>query len=347
MNTPSHVFPDPPGVLAVLTDARQPDHPVVWASDPFCRFTGHPRSEVVGRGHWSFVTGGPEAPGARRLQEAVRAGRSAHALLVGRKKDGTEFYDSITVHAIRENPADEASPVQYALGIHLDAMARDNADPDVPARSTEDGPWAAREQFAMDLHDGLGHELAGLSLLASVLADQLAGEGSAHAPAAARVAALVQQAFASARGMAAGLDPVEPGGLRKALRGLCASSDGGSPGVSVRARIGPAGDLETHEAGHLYRIAQEAVSNALKHASATRIAVSLRRTACGTVLVVRDDGCGLAKAPARPLDDGLRTGRGLDGMRRRADRIAAELTVSSPASGGTRVRCVVPSRIPA
>ena len=347
MDSPSDVFPAPSGDMAVLTDTRIPGHPVVWVSDPFCSFTGYARGEVLGRDHWSFVADGPEAPGARRLREAVQAGRSAHAVLRGRKKDGTEFYDALTVHPIREDPADAGSPVQFAVGIHLDAMARADPAPDAPAQETATDPRTARDQFAMDLHDGLGQELVGISLLAGTLAGQLADEGSAHAPAAARVVALAQQALASAREMAAGLDPVAHGGLGEALRGLCASSDGLSPGVSVRARIGGGAALDAPVSGHLYRIAQEAVSNALKHAGATWIDVSLRRTTRGTELVVQDDGLGLRKAPAWSPDVDLRTGTGLAGMRRRARWIAAEFTVGSPASGGTRVRCVVPSQVQA
>ena len=118
-------------------------------------------------------------------------------------------------------------------------MARADADPDLPIGEMETVAKAVRERFEMDLHDGLGQELAGLSMLASALADQLVGVKSVDAPAATRVAALTRQALASARSMAAGLDSVAPGGLGEALRGLCDSSRGVSPGVSVRVHIGP------------------------------------------------------------------------------------------------------------
>lgn len=174
--------------MAVLTDTRRPGHPVVWASDPFCAFTGYAPEEVVGRGHWSFVTDRPESPGAWRLRASVEAGRSAHAVLVGRKKDGTEFDDAVTLYPIREDPSDVGSPVQYAFAVHLDTG------------DWNTGPAGTREPLAVDPHDGLERDLAELSLLAHTLATRLDDEGSEHAPAAARVAALTRQVLASATG---------------------------------------------------------------------------------------------------------------------------------------------------
>jgi signal transduction histidine kinase len=93
---------------------------------------------------------------------------------------------------------------------------------------------------------------------------------------------------------------------------------------------------EHHTAGQLYRIAQEAVNNALKHSRAKRITLSLVRTADTLELGVTDNGRGFPKV--------LRPGMGLQVMRHRASVINAELTVGSKPGQGTSIHCRVPLR---
>jgi signal transduction histidine kinase len=86
-------------------------------------------------------------------------------------------------------------------------------------------------------------------------------------------------------------------------------------------------------AGHLYRIAQEAVNNAVKHARARHIVLRLEQTSDTLLLEVTDDGAGLAKARAP------RAGLGLGVMQHRANAIAAELTIASKRGSGVTIRC--------
>lgn len=83
----------------------------------------------------------------------------------------------------------------------------------------------------------------------------------------------------------------------------------------------------------VYRIAQEALTNTVRHARATRLELSLRRSACGVELRIRDDGRGLGDAPE---------GAGLRGMRERALLIGAEVFLGPGPQGGTEVRLDVP-----
>ena len=91
-------------------------------------------------------------------------------------------------------------------------------------------------------------------------------------------------------------------------------------------------------AGHLYRIAQEAVNNALKHARATEIVIRLGRRDGALVLAVEDDGAGLPRGKGVPAE-----GIGLSVMRHRANVIGANLAVDSRRGGGVSVRCSRPS----
>ncbi|NEB68833.1 sensor histidine kinase, partial [Streptomyces fulvissimus] len=94
-------------------------------------------------------------------------------------------------------------------------------------------------------------------------------------------------------------------------------------------------ELDTEAELVVYRIAQEALTNTVRHAGASRLELSLRRSPCGVELRIRDDGRGLGDTPE---------GAGLRGMRERALLIGAELFLGPGPQGGTEVRLDVPVR---
>ena len=210
----------------------------------------------------------------------------------------------------------------------------------------------------MDLHDGLGQELFGLGMHVRSLADRLAAEGSAHSGAADRIVALVDEALASARGMAHGLNPVDasPHGLGDALHRLCRAARETAPDLTVTCNAEPVVLADRRDARHLYRIAQEALSNAVQHADAQTVVVTLHSSPSSGSgpaihLEVRDDGSGIGDDVLAAERDGLasaesraalaRRGMGIYSMRHRADLIGADLTVARADEGGTVVRCVL------
>ena len=92
----------------------------------------------------------------------------------------------------------------------------------------------------------------------------------------------------------------------------------------------------------MWRVAQEAVRNSLRHADATTLSVTVERVPEGHRLVVRDDGRGVTADVLRSGSDGH---WGLPGMRERADRIGAQFRVWSSAGAGTEIELIVPGRI--
>lgn len=346
-------------IMLVLTDPREDDNPIVWVNDYFSQFTGYSRDEVLGR-NCRFLQGDDrDQPAVRRVRRAVEAGEGAHVLLRNYKKDGTPFNNDLFVSPVRERRGDPDSPVIYFVGVQNDSTDRVTAEAEVADREREVHETAEneRERFGMDLHDGLGQELAGVSLLARAHADRLAAEGSEHAAAAGRILELLEGALGSARDMARGLNPVDASehGLGDALRSLCASADATASDLTVRARVEPIAFEDRREARHLYRIAQEAVSNAVKHAGATEVVVTLHRApAAGggdaVHLEVRDDGVGVDPTILGPGRRGslesraelARRGMGVYGMRYRAELIGASFQLDAPAGGGTVVRCTLP-----
>lgn len=196
-----------------------------------------------------------------------------------------------------------------------------------------------QHRFGTDLHDGLGQELTGLSLLLSALIRAAHSAKPVSVGDLEQSQAIVAHAIRSCQAIARGLSPVgEEGGLVVALRELVSGLNAASGptvdlAVSEAARLG----LSAVVADHLFRIAQEALANALKHARAQTIHVSLDVEAARVRLKIWDDGAGLGSRGAKRPGLGLRT------MQYRAQAIGARLEIR-PLEGrpGTCVVCECP-----
>lgn len=199
-----------------------------------------------------------------------------------------------------------------------------------------------QRRIGQDLHDGLCQTLAAIGFAVASLREDLSDGGPAPAkvaPAADAISGMVRSAIAEARGMARGIFPVQMNevGLPVALHELAESTGQLKQMPVVFESHGDVRVSDPEIGMHLYRIAQEALSNALTHAGATRIAISLRLDEDELRLMVSDDGAGFA--PNRPESRGM----GLGTMKYRASIIGANLDVHSESAGGTIVSCVLPT----
>ena len=196
-----------------------------------------------------------------------------------------------------------------------------------------------QRRFASDLHDGLGQELTGLAFLLSALATEARNQGSAQASELERAYDVANRAMQSSQAIARGLSPIgaAEGGLIRALGDLVARLQGPSgPALEFSVAQGAPLHLVPAAADHLYRIAQEALSNALKHSQAAAIKVTLDIEADHVRLEIRDDGRGVRSPDANPAGLGLRT------MQYRASMIGARCGITSIKPHGTRVSCECP-----
>jgi signal transduction histidine kinase len=194
-----------------------------------------------------------------------------------------------------------------------------------------------QERIGQDLHDGLGQELTGIALMLRGLASRLHRENSSSAEDAEQIAAIVNQAIASARSLARGVSPVsaDRGGLVQALRGLATRSrDLYGLEVVFRSKIWPQVSLDDAAMNHLYRIAQEALTNASRHGKASRVDIRFNVCDGSFTLTVADNGKGLDAAR------GLSTGMGLKIIAYRAAMLAPlpKLNRSRPAARSSRSR---------
>jgi signal transduction histidine kinase len=191
-----------------------------------------------------------------------------------------------------------------------------------------------RRRFGHELHDSLGQQLTGAALRAKFLAEHLKNINDPHADLALQLAQLINQSINESSRMARGLAPIalESKGLTAVLEELV---------NQINLTSGIACDLAYPEEAclpepnlsiHLYRIAQEAIQNALKHSQATRIHVELSRDQNYGYLEVTDDGRGI------PDNQKDYEGMGLKIMKYRAKLLGGLLEIDSPEDHGTRIR---------
>ena len=189
-----------------------------------------------------------------------------------------------------------------------------------------------RHSIGADLHDGLGQQLTAIELMiAGLKAD------ASNSPSLARgsdsVGKMLREAVAQTRFLSRGLVPLGsgPDALQFGLTELAERMNGLR---TLRCRFECDEPVAVHDAfiaGHVYRIAQEAVNNAAKHASATQLTIRLESRGGKLLLEVSDDGRGLGKS---------RPGVGLGVMQHRAKLIGGELQIVS--KNGVKVTCRVP-----
>jgi len=195
-------------------------------------------------------------------------------------------------------------------------------------------------RLGQDLHDGICQELAGIRFSVEAISRKLEKDSPARNQLSS-IADAVQRAIHHTRLLSRGLAPLqlEGGDITMALEELAGTTETLFQvpcGFECRGQP-PKFDLDS--ATHIYRIAQEAIQNSLKHGGATAIDIHLDCTGRDGRLSVTDNGCGLPpKTSARPASDGM----GLKIMRHRAEILRGTVSIQSPDGGGTRVICVFP-----
>lgn len=194
-----------------------------------------------------------------------------------------------------------------------------------------------REQrrIGQDLHDSLCQHLTGAALAGQVLEEKLEARQMSEAQDANKVVELVEEGIALSRKLAKGLHPIEleAEGLMEALDELAATT---SDLFKVSCKFecdSPVLIRDTTVSGHFYRIAQEAISNAIKHGKAKEIIITLEVLDDGIALQVKDNGIGLPDVPPKNAGMGLRI------MGHRAGIISATFSAKRAEEGGTIVSC--------
>jgi PAS domain S-box-containing protein len=249
--------------------------------------------------------------------------------VVGRRKDGSLFPIGVAVSTVGN--------LGLFTGILRDNSAVQQLQQEILGIAAEKD-----RRIGHELHDNTQQQLAGLGLLAQGLAEALQRDAPEHAPRAFRLVQGLREAADQVHLLSHGLIPVEVDAheLPAALSVLAARISEQYQVHCTWADNGPVSLPSELVATHLYRIAQEATTNAIKHGQATRIELSLQQHGGNVTLRIRDYGIGIAAQPE------VRTGMGLRIMHYRAGLIGATLNVAREQPDGTAVTCTLHRETP-
>ena len=302
-------------------------------------------------GHWgdqrsAWVNGPPRAlVSDGREQEPLApalGGRGAVAMapLESHEQQGVLVGMSTSPHAVEARQLDGLKAAAASVGALLDRERRADAleqlaeDRRRLSTAVVNGQDAERRRLALELHDGAGQVLVGVLLQLDL---GLKGNLGQEPLRAAR--ALAQQALAEIRAFSHDLHPplLAQHGLKQTLRELARQMTSERPAVTAEIGQTVPDALPPVLSLNLFRIAQAALANAVRHANARNIVLRLSLRAGEAVLEIEDDGEGF-------LPDLARRGVGLLGMRERAQSLGGELELTSDLGRGSLVRCRVPVR---
>lgn len=222
--------------------------------------------------------------------------------------------------------------VDYVIMSGIDVTVAKHLEADI--LSVAEGE---QSRIGHDLHDGLGQHLTGVEFMAQVIVQRLEAAGRPEARDMEEITRLIREAIAQTRDLARGLSPVvlQKKGLPVALTDLAES-------ISARMQVHctcevsmPPPIVDYNTSIHLYRIAQEAAANAVKHGKATAVAISLEEHHNRLKLTIADNGSGL------PDNHGVGQGMGLRVMTYRAGIIGATLDMYSTPGQGVTIQCTL------
>lgn len=295
------------------------------------RLFGYKRTELIGRNismlmpqpyrdrHDGYVQNYLES-GVKRI---IGIGRE----VVGQRKDGSVFPIDLSV-----GEAVLPTGRRIFTGIIRDLTERKELEDKILHISEEE-----QARIGQDIHDDLCQQLAAIGCLAKVAQKKLTKAGSAEAQSLAEIVQLISKANTRARETSRGLMPVviDSGGLMVALEEL-AESTARAFEVACDFRYDNPVQVSGNKLSiQLFRIAQEAVSNAVKHGQAGRVDIHLARQSGNIVLTIRDNGIGIPESPSKG------TGMGLLTMSHRAQMMGGTLKIEPRHGGGTQVTCSV------
>ena len=247
--------------------------------------------------------------------------------VIAMRKDGTIFPIDLSVGEVNLPNG------RIFTGIMRDLSERKALEEKILSISEEE-----QARIGQDIHDDLCQQLAAIGCLSKVVYQRLTANNNPEALQLAEITRLITRANTRAREMSRGLMPVvlDSAGLMAAIADLARSSERIFR-VSCPFHCDPPVQVDDNKlATQLYRIAQEAVANAIKHSRADRIEVSLSLNDGMIELVVRDNGIGIQ-------NQGAGEGMGLLTMSHRARMVSGSLTVDQDRFGGTVVQCIVPA----
>jgi PAS domain S-box-containing protein len=311
----------------VISDPNQPDDPLVYVNPAFERTTGYTAEEVLGRNCRFLQDEDRDQPAVGELRAAVHEGRHCSVVIRNYRKDGTLFWNELSIYPVR----DEEHRVTNFVGVQNDITERIRAEEILSEiRRTE------RRRIARDLHDIVLQDLSGA--LQSLRLTDLQAKGSGMALDLEEELEALGRASSGLRSAIYDLRQERERPFLESVESLVELNQLATPEREIRLIVedGFSVSLSREASIELLRILQEALANVRRHSAATNVEVGLRTDDEAILLEVADDGRGFDPGSAR-------AGIGLSAMRERVEELGGEIEVSSKPGNGTEVTVRVPS----
>jgi PAS domain S-box-containing protein len=320
---------DTVGALVIVLDS---DGRIVRFNRACERSTGYAFAEASGKHVWDLFIPPEESDGFRMHFEKMRAAKlQSDYECQWLARDGSRrliAWSGTSLGGRKGTPA-------YVIATGIDITERKQLE-----KAILDISEREQRRIGQDLHDGLGQHLTGIAFMTKVQEQKLKEKRLPYAADAAKIVKLVNEAINKTRELARGLSPVvsESHGLMSAVQQLSAEV-ADVFGVSCQLHCeSPVLIDDVSLATNLYHIAQEAVSNAVKHGKARKIVITLAASERQGMLTVQDNGWGFKGIPTDSK------GMGHNIMSHRAKMIGGTLDIHSSIPRGTVVTCIFPVR---
>lgn len=306
-----------------------PDHIIVAdATGLICYINQiHPEwkgESIVGQSMFDYILPEYRSVVSGALKEAFETGEEVYYEVETKSPEGNVFWY-----------ATQLGPIQIDGSVRaVSVIARDITDKKQLEREIIKISDREQRRVGQDIHDGLSQDLTGIAFLGKALEQRLVEENHVATEDATQLIEIVKQAIDRARLLARGLNPLqlELRGLAGAMQEIC---DHFQTVYSINCHFefhGQSPKLSEEESTHLYRIAQEALHNAIKHGQAKNITVQLLCDDNELLLKVQDDGQGFVQSVQS-------TGMGLNIMKYRARMIGGQIDIDCQPGRGVLIQC--------
>ena len=312
-------------ILVFQVDDDLEPLPFLEVNDIACEILGYSRQELLQKTVYDVVDADNEEI-RKRIADVIKEKKSVRESQ-HLTKEGDAIPLEVSARSFKYNGR------RTILSIGRDVRERRKLEQQILNISEQE-----RQRIGQDMHDDLGQMLTGISLIAQNLAKKLGSQGAEGADQVQEIADMVKEADEHARALARGLVPVniESNGLDNALQELIKKSEKMYE-IDIHYSNNQNIELEDNSSAvHLYRIAQEAINNAIKHGKPTTIDVDLNVEDRYATLSVEDNGSGFPES--KENGDGM----GVRIMNFRAQMIGGNLEINSATGSGTEIICRMP-----